>query len=712
MRDRGLVVACTASVFLSAFLLFAIQPFAARLILPSFGGSPAVWTISLVFFQVALLAGYAYTHYGALRASPRRAYVVHLGLLATAVILLPPAVPALTGGPPGPRLALALVMTVGLPFLLLSTNAPLVQRWLALARGRDPYFLYAASNAGSLLALVAYPLLIEPRLGLRDQGRLLLVGYALFAASVAWIGRASLGAGRAPEAVEEPGPAPSWRRRLRWLGLSATGSALLLGATLRVTTDIAPVPLLWVLPLGLYLLTFIIAFGPGVRLDRPATRILLLAATTAALGTLLLQRTGPALVLLAIHLVAMTAGCLVCHGRLAEDRPEPRWLTGFFLWLAIGGAAGGLLAQVVAPLIFDDVAEYPLALLAALLWIGRPGRIGGWLIGASAALLVAVAAAVATGSTLLAEVALHAPILALLGALAWRRRPGAFLPVAAATVALLVAGLHTGGVVHRERGFYGVVTVLDRGGVREMLHGTILHGEEALDRPGQPRTYYEADGPMGRLTRAAPADGRICLVGLGAGSLSTLGRPGQAMTWFEIDPVVARAAADHFTFLRDAPGDVDVVLGDARLTLAAERSACDLLISDAFSGDVVPIHLLTVEALQVYRAALTDGGVLVFHASSRFFDLLPVLRGLAAEGGLEGWVLIDVPGEDRKARGAAGSRVVALLPAGAGPPTTDPWRPLGDTPAVRWTDDRASLLEVWVPMRELVYLLRPAERAS
>ena len=720
MRDRGFVVACTASVFLSAFLLFALQPFAARLILPDFGGSPAVWTVSLVFFQVALLAGYAYTHQGALRASPRKAYAVHVGLLALALLVLPPVVPHLAEGPVGLRLAVALAITVGLPFVLLSTNAPLVQRWLALARGRDPYFLYAASNAGSLLALVVYPLLLEPRLGLRAQGRLFALGYALFAGSVGLIGWYALrSGGRGTWAATEPTRPPPWGRRLRWLGLSATGSALLLGATLRITTDIAPVPLLWVLPLGLYLLTFIVAFGRGVRLDGAAVQVVLLAAAVAALGTLLLQRTGPALILLAVHLAAMTAGCLVCHVRLADDRPEPRQLTSFYLWMAVGGAVGGLLSQVAAPLLFDDVVEYPLALLAGLLWLAtrrelRPlrGRAGAGLLVASAALFVAVAAGVGSGSPLLAELALHLPILALLAALASRRRGLVFPPLAVATTALLVAGLHMGGVVDRERGFYGVVTVVDRDGVREMLHGTILHGEESVDRPGQPRTYYESGGPLAQLTRAVAADGRVCAVGLGAGSLSSLGRPGQRMTWFEVDPVVVRAAREHFTFLRDAPGDVDVVLGDARLTLADERGGCDLLISDAFSGDVVPVHLLTVEALRVYRSALAPGGVLAFHVSSRFFDLLPVLRGLAAEGGLEGWVMIDVPGDQRRARGAAGSRVAVLTEPGAGPPVGQGWRPLGHEPAVRWTDDRASLLEVWVPMRELVYLLRPSARAG
>ena len=713
------MVACAASVFLSAFLLFGVQPYAARLLLPTFGGSPAVWTLSLVFFQVGLLAGYAYTHQGALRATPRRAWLLHLGLLTLGLLVLPPVVPALSAGPPGGRLVVVLAAAVGLPFVLLSTNAPLVQRWLALAGRRDPYFLYAASNAGSLLALVAYPLVIEPKIGLADQGRLLASGYALFAGSVAWIGWLAVRREHEParETATEAHEAPSWPRRLRWLGLSATGSALLLGATLRITTDVAPVPLLWVLPLGLYLLTFVVAFGGGVRLTG-STRVVLLAATTAALGTLLLQRTGPAPVLLAVHLAAMTGGCLVCHGRLAEDRPEARWLTSFYLWLAIGGAVGGLLAQLVAPLLFDDVVEYPLALLAALLWLAKPGelrllrgRVALMTLAATVVSFAAVALVVHGCSSELAELALHLPIVTLLAALAWRRGR-TFLPMAAATVTLLVTGLHVGHVVDRERGFYGVVTVVDRDGVREMLHGAILHGEEALDRPGAPRTYYEAGGPMGLLTRAVPAEGRICLVGLGAGSLSTLGRLGQRMTWFEVDPAVVRAAREHFTFLRDAPGEVEVVLGDARLTLAGDDGGCDLLISDAFSGDVVPVHLLTTEALEVYRSALAPGGVLAFHASSRFFDLLPVLRGLAAEGGLEGWVRIDVPDEERRARGARGSRVVALVAPGAGVPAGGGWRPLGAEPAVRWTDDKASLMEVWVPMRELVYLLRPAERIS
>ena len=709
MGRRGLVVACGASVFLSAFLLFAVQPFAARLILPEFGGSPAVWTTSLVFFQVSLLGGYAYTHLGVLRASPRRAYVVHVVLLLAALPLLPPHGPQAVAGSPVASLLVALTVTVGLPFLALSTHALLVQRWFALAGGsRDPYVLYAASNAGSLLALLAYPLLVEPRLGLATQGRLFAVGYALFAGSAAWIGWAAIRREGVTVEMDRGAPPLPWARRLRWMGLSATGSALLLGATLRITTDVASVPLLWVLPLALYLVTFIVAFGRGVPFERSTFRILLMAAIACAVGTLLLQRTGPALVLITVHLAAMKGGCLLCHGELAADRPEPRHLTSFYLWLAVGGAAGGVLSQLVLPLLFDDILEYPLALLAVLVWLSRGAAREGVGVDRRAALAAAVVfagvgVAVRAGPGV-AELALHAPILVMLVALASSKRDRRFPAVAAVSVALLLTGLHVSGdIVWRERGFYGVVTVADRGGVREMLHGALLHGEEAADRPGRPRSYYEPGSPMARLTAAVPADGRVCLVGMGAASLSTLGKPGQRMTWFEVDPVVARAARDHFTFLRDAPGEVDVVLGDARKTLAADPGGCDLLLSDAFSGDVVPVHLLTVEALQVYRAALSGRGVLAFHASSRHFDLNPVFRGLAASAGLDAWIQVDLPDAGRRALGAVGSRVVVLAAPSAGPPGPG-WDPLGLQPAVHWSDDRASLVDVWVPMRDLQHL--------
>jgi len=707
-------MACTVSVFLSAFLLFGVQPYAARLLLPRFGGSPAVWTTSLVFFQGLLLAGYAYAHLGALRASPRRAFAVHCGLLAAPLLLLPPHLvgDGPTGAPTG-ALLIALTLAVGAPFFVLSTHTPLAQRWLVLGRGRgasDPYFLYAASNAGSLLALLAYPLMLEPSLGLRAQGRALAFGYASFAGLSVWIGWAAVRERRqeiGPEASSRAPPPPR-ARRLRWFALSATGSALLLGATLRITTDVAPIPLLWVLPLGLYLATFIVAFGPGVRTEGLALRAAVMASIAAALGTLILQTSGPAVVLIGVHLAALTAGCLLVHGLLARDRPEPSHLTSFYLWQAIGGVTGGALSQIVAPALFDDIVEYPLALVVVLAWLSRRREIEAGLRGprgarVAVATLVALAVcglAVGEGSAAVGELALYLPTVAMLVALASPERRWVFPVVAAASALFLLADLHRAGdVVERERGFYGVVTVVDRGDVREMLHGPILHGAETHGRSDVPRTYYSPRGPMARLVEAAPADGRICAVGLGAGSLAVYTRPGQRMTWFEVDPVVVRAAERHFHFLRTAPGEQEIVIGDARRTLQDVEADCDLVLIDAFSGDAVPTHLLTREALAVYRRALSPDGVLAFHTSCRHFDLKPVLRGLAVDAGLEPLLRIDVPDDARMAEGAAGSRVVVLQGAVSG----DGWRPLGLEPAVAWTDDRSSLLDVWRPLRDLQY---------
>lgn len=722
--SRALAVACTVSVFVSAFLLFAVQPYAARLMLPRFGGSPAVWTTSIVFFQVLLLAGYAYAHYGALRATPRRAFVVHGVLLAAPLLLLPPVLgPDVLVEAPTAALLGALALAIGGPFFVLSTHTPLAQRWLLLGRGHraeDPYFLYAASNAGSLLALLSWPLLLEPRFGLAAQGRALSIGYALFAGLAVWIGWLAVRRGggapvELPGSANQPASGPTASRRLRWFALSATGSALLLGATLRITTDVAPMPLLWVLPLGLYLATFIVAFGPGVRTGSLALRAAVMATVAAAIGTLVLQTTGPAVVLIGVHVAAMTAGCLLVHGRLAQDRPAPEQLTSFYLWQALGGAAGGVLSQIVAPWLFDDVVEYPLALVAAVAWLtpwdelraGLRGAAGGRLLLATAAALVVSALVVAQGSPSAVELVLYVPTLAMLVALAVPGRARSFPVVAAACAVFLLADLHrTGDVVERERGFYGVVTVVDRGDVREMLHGSILHGAQTRDRPGVPRTYYSPDGPMAGLVRTAPAGGRICIVGLGAGSLAVFAQPTQRLTWFEVDPVVRDAALEHFGFLEHAPVEPEIVLGDARLTLAEVGGPpCDLLLVDAFSGDAVPMHLLTREALAVYRDALAPGGVLAFHVSCRHFDLKPVLRGLAADAGLEATFLVDVPDDERVTAGASGSRVVVLdeRPRTDLPTPGPRWRPLGSEPAVLWTDDRASLLEIWTPLRDLQY---------
>jgi hypothetical protein len=720
-----------ASIFLGSFLLFLVQPLAGRILLPSFGGSPAVWTTALVFFQVVLLLGYLYAHLlprvkpAGLRAG------LHLGILALPFLFLPPRTPSgldpSTSPWPEATLLLALAAAVGAPFFVLATNSSLVQLWYAGTRrpgSDDPYWLYAASNVGSLLALLAYPFLLEPLVGLPGQGVLWAAGYGVFALLTAAVavkavretprrgsapeGLAAEGAAGAPNAAPDAAhdPTPSVLRRAGWVARAAVGSSLLLGLTTRITTDVAPLPFLWVAPLALYLVTYILAFGIPHRLRRAS----LTGSAAVGVGvSLLFPALPPGLPLTALVAVALWTlffGALVCHRDLAADRPAPRHLTEFYLWLSAGGALGGVLNSIVAPLVFDSLAEVPLTLMALLLVLHAdpasrrgirpdpyPPRTGFITIGAIGLLVVGMmggspslwagAAAVAVGGGLLVRkvpVALTAALL-LLG--------GAYLASGPVTV------------LAQERSFFGVHRVRIIGEEMRMIHGTTVHGGQSLNPVLRrvPRSYYHPSGPLGATVAAQPEGARIGIVGLGAGALAVLSKPGQEVVYHEIDPVVEALAREHFTFLDDAPGEVRVLLGDGRLTVARQpEGSYDLLIIDAFSSGAIPVHLLTEEALDLFLSRVRPGGVVLLHLSNRYADLRRVVRGYAEHAGRSYGIASWSPDLEARREGADPTVVAAVArdPADlAATPGGHRWTRLNpDVRPILWTDARSDLLGV------------------
>jgi hypothetical protein len=733
------------TLFVSAALLFWVQPMIAKMILPLLGGTPAVWNTCMVFFQAVLLAGYAYAHATTAWLGVRRQVVLHLALLCSPFLVLPVGLAAGWVPPsdhnPIPWLLALLAVSVGLPFFVLSASAPLLQTWFAGTGHRsagDPYFLYAASNLGSMLALLGYPLVLEPFLSLKpdrwlSQNWLWTAGYALLVALMAgcalavWLAPRGVkrkeggGAAQAPGELSGPItllPPPRALARLRWVALAFVPSSLLLGVTTYITTDIAPVPLLWVIPLALYLLSFILVFARRPLLPPTwAARALPMAVLGTAFTFFFeaVPKVG-----LPLHLLTFFLAALVCHGELARDRPPPRYLTGFYLCISVGGVLGGLANALVAPLVFDRIAEYPLALvlLCLLRPAGRPADSGGWRsrcldVGLPLALGGAVAAGLvlglpAAGLKPVPVTITLASLPLLLACYAFKDRPLRFaLGVA---VLLLTAGLSGrlyDPVLYRERTFFGALRVTHdlEGNCHQFAHGSTLHGKQSLDpeRRREPLTYYYRTGPVGRVFKAfqrSPASPSVAVVGLGAGSLACYAKADEEWTFFEIDPAVERIARDprFFTFLQDCrAGDLDVLLGDARLRLQeAPARHYGLIVLDAFSSDSIPVHLLTREALRLYLDKLADGGILAIHASNLYLDLRPVLGELARDAHLACRVCDDTAiSEEDARRGKTASRwvVMARRDEDLGSLASDPrWQSLsGDTGGAVWTDDFSNI---------------------
>lgn len=703
------------TLFVSAALLMIVQPLCARLVLPSLGGAPSVWNTCMLFFQTGLLAGYGYAHLTSRMFAPRHSVFLHIALLSAGFWMLPIVLPAPADAPGFPVLWLlqALLAGVALPYFVIAATGPLLQRWFAAGDFGDPYFLYAASNAGSFVGLLSYPLLIEPRLTLQQQsdwwrwGCLALLAATLVCGAVIVHRTRIVAAPREPE-TRQP---PAWRQRLHWLALALVPSSLLLSVTNYITTDIAAIPLLWVIPLGLYLLTFTLAFTSRPLIPHAVLTRWQALAVLILMLLLLREAAEPLALVLGLHLLGFFWLALVCHGELARTRPAPAHLTEFYFWLALGGALGGVFNTLIAPLVFTGYAEYPLMIaMAALL---KPSLDSNFLVRWD--LLPAVALGALTAALALlnrwlklepgaAVLAIYAVPLVVCYVL--QHRPIRFgLAVGLILLASwLDPGIH-GPAAVRIRSFFGVHRVTERDGLRRLVHGNTVHGQQFLDagKRWEPLAYYHRTGPIGVLLASMQKDprlDRIGLVGLGAGSLAAYVQPHQRWTFFEIDPAVQHIAQDSglFTYLRDAPaGSIDIVLGDARITLQKSQEKFGVLAIDAFGSDAIPWHLLTWQALKLYAERLRDDGILAFHISNRYVDLEPVLAQHAQSLGLFCTIAEDMD-EAAAARhpGKMQSIWVFLARERIRLPETEFSLRAGEIDADMrpWTDDFADLLQV------------------
>jgi len=672
------------TIFFSAFLLFLVQPLIAKQILPWFGGSSAVWTTCLVFFQSVLLAGYAYTDWTTRRLAPKKQAWLHIGLLVASLAVLPIIADASwkPSGDEDPALRILglLLATIGLPYLLLSTTGPLVQAWFARTfNDAVPYRLFALSNLASMLALLSYPVAIEPWVNTVAQSWGWSAGYLVFvalcaAAAAYGLRTSSVPVDVAPSRVvhaagDAAGQPPTWGALLMWLSLSAMGSVLLLSLTSHMTQNIASVPFLWIVPLSLYLLTFILCFDSQGWYRR--TPLMLLGAALLCVMAWGLHSNEIALnikVAIPLYFAGLFVLCMFCHGELTLIKPAPRYLTTFYLMISLGGALGGLFVGVLAPHVFS----------------------GYWELG--------------IGFTLVALLALirvrKAPIYALVVA-----------------VGVLVFTTVQSGIYVKEkladsltiqRNFYGVVRVKDYGdpktdpdAVRSLVHGMILHGEQRLDpaRKMDPTSYYGPGSGIGLAINNSQEGARhVGVIGLGTGTLATYGRPGDRYRMYEINPQVVDIAWYWFSFLQDSKAKIDVVLGDARLQLEREApQGFDVLAIDAFSSDSIPTHLITKEAMEVYLRHMKPDGVIAFHITNRFLDLPPVVRRIADELGLKSAIVSDEP-SDRQDRFLSSSDWVlvsrsdamlqkAAIKAVAQPVDSKPqWR--------LWTDNFNNLFQI------------------
>ena len=665
-----------ATIFLSAFLLFLVQPILAKQILPWFGGAAIVWTLCMVFFQLVLLLGYAYAHWLTSRVRVQRQAWVHIALLAASLAFLPilPDAGWKPSGEDNPvaRILLLLFATIGLPYFLLSSTSPLVQAWFAREfPGGSPYRLFALSNLASMLALLGYPFLLEPNLSGKEQSTGWSAGFALFAllcGSLAWKSRELPPlAEQVPQGQEAEEPPPTRGRIALWLALSAMGSVTLLGVTNHLTQNISSFPMLWVIPLAVYLLTFILCFEGRnwyLRDTYLASLVWILCVMAWFLADKTLQFE------LLWHVLVFTVGiyfvCMFCHGELARLRPAPRHLTLFYLVVSLGGVVGGVLVGIVAPEVLPAYLELEIALvvvagLAVFVNRGRP-----------------------------------LPIMAMLVA------------VVGFTVSALGYRIHsfTEDAVYTHRNHYGVVRVkenqsrVDEGDAkyRSLVHGAILHGEQYLSDKYRrsATTYYKTTSGIGRTLLAFEGKPiKVGVIGLGAGSIAVYADADDIYRFYDINPAVIEVANTWFTYLKDSPGKMETVLGDARLALEREPpQQFDVLAVDAFSGDAIPVHLITYEAFTEYLRHLKPQGVIAFHVSNRFLDLKPVLLQIAEKQGLE-YAYIHETGEE----GGTTSDWVLLTrhkPFILRKEIVEATEPVAPQPGWRlWTDDYNNLIQVF-----------------
>ncbi|MGC8641545.1 MAG: spermidine synthase [Isosphaeraceae bacterium] len=733
------------AMFLAAFLLFSAQPMIGKMVLPVLGGTPGVWNTCLVFFQAALLAGYAYAHLGSLGRGVRRSFLIHAILLVLPFLVLPITIPADLQPPDSAGMALplwlfwVLVVAAGLPLFVVSATAPLLQRWFSLSRhpdAHDPYFLYAASNSGSLAGLFAYPLLIEPFLSLSRQRQAWELGFGVLGLLVLASGMLVRGirfrscqlADQDHVSTSRPRPTPG--DIARWAALAFIPSSWLLGVTTYITTDLVAMPLLWTILLGIYLVTYILAFARTSGWWTRAAAVslpLVVVPLVLVLGAGLVQ-----LFWIPLHLLAFFAGAMVCHGRLAASRPEATHATAFYLAVAGGGVLGGLFNSLLAPLVFDRLIEYPLAVvLACLVTPGIAGvvkpprpasRLADLLLPLSVFGLVAILVKSPAemvdsipgmlGVMVASGLGLYACVTGL------RRRVRFALTVAGFLLASGLARSPGGRLIHRERDFFGTLRVLHdpRANVHRLLEGSTLHGQQSLDAVarGEPSTYFTRSGPIGQVFAALesrltekPGE-RVGIIGLGAGTLACYARSGQRWVFYEIDPAVVRIARNprYFTYLNDSQArgiDPAVVVGDARLRIReAPEQGYRLIVVDAFSSDVLPVHLISREAIRLYESRLAPGGILAINLSSRYLDLDPVVALQASDAGMVCRICHDIDVTD--AERAAGKQpsiwaVLARTESDLGVLADSPrWQVPVPRPRARvWTDDYSDVASYLVP---------------
>jgi hypothetical protein len=666
LEQRAIVIVFILSMFLGSALLFVVEPMIAKMMLPLLGGTPSVWSTCLVFFQIALLAGYLYADISSKWLARRTQIVVHVVLIVSpfALIgLLPPHLPAGWEPPsetsPIPWVLSTLALSVGLPFFILSSTTPILQRWFSDSGHRDaidPYFLFAASNAGSLAGLLAYPFVLEPLLRLKVQSVVWTAGYAAFVvgamacAMLVW-GRQATRAVSVEVYVSPEGV--TWNQRLRWVALAFVPSSLVLGVTTSLTTDVPAIPMVWVLTLAVYLLSFILVFArhPPIPHDWMVKREPFLIL--AALMPIISQAKFPFAVMLSLGLLVLFGVAMVCHGEIVRSRPAVRQLTEFYLWIAFGGALGGIFNALVAPAIFRSVLELPLVLVLAAVLRQRDSVATGelsdaWVRRKDWMLPTALGLSMVTVMFVLARLgirpgrSLNIMIFgySLVWCLSFAKRRWRF---AGGLVALLIASsLYAGPfghVIHTERSFFGVsrVTTDAHNRFHFLFHGGTTHGIESLDpaQSREPLSYYTVTGPAGQIFHAAESaapQGDWAIVGLGAGAMACYLQPGQTLTYYEIDPVVVRIARNpsYFRFLAQCAPKSTIILGDARLKLHyAPDAHYGLIVLDAFSGDSIPVHLLTREAVALYLRKLAPRGLLAFHISNIYLDLSQTLAALA-----------------------------------------------------------------------------------
>ena len=732
-----------AALFLSATLLFWVQPMVAKMLLPLLGGTPTVWNTCMVFFQAMLLAGYAYAHWLTTRVGPRKQVLIHAVLLLVALTILPIGLSSSTAqsapwqSNPTWWLLRALVLIVALPFFVLSASAPLLQSWFSQVRHRsskDPYFLYAASNFGSFVGLIAYPAIVEPGFPLSVQSRIWAAGYGililLFLATSVVLWRNGRGridpiesappadiAARPGKSVDEN--QVSWSQRLQWVFWAFVPSSLMLGVTTYLSTDIASVPLLWVVPLGIYLITFVLVFSRRQIIPQTLIVRVLPGLAVVLVFVMLNNADNLAWLQMSLHLLFLFVAAMAWHGRLANDRPSHRALTQFYFCMSVGGVLGGVFNALVAPVVFRTVVEYRIAIaLACLLWPVKGGTLFRGRAFWRDAVVPLVIWLLTTGLAVWAPqwglglqmsmmIVFGVPLILCYVISKWGR-PFEFMLAITAVLAgsAFYTGFH-GRTLHVERNFFGTLRYAVGPGKRfhRLYHGTTVHGMEhvAPERRGEPLAYYHRNGPCGQAMTVFNSSARgtnVAVIGLGAGSMAAYAQSGQHWTFYEINPAVIRLASDtnFFVFLNQCAAPVDLKVGDARLRLReAPAHQFDLLVCDAFGSDAPPLHLLNREALELYLSKLAPDGLLLLHISSRYLNFRPVIGNLAEYFHLVAVVNTDdAPATDD---GKLPSSWVALARTSEqlGALRNDPlWQPLSSEPGMRlWTDDYSNILSVF-----------------